>query len=190
MDEEQIKIKRSCSLHDLKENNKLAKSNSLENIIGVIKNKSVETKSFLNADKGKINQHKAKTFHDLDTTKLNRIIYNPEKCKLMQKGLDLGLNIKNIVECLVDCDYSDEEKFFEKLIESVVKSSDTQKSNNKEESYDFIESFSIQENSSNNDTNEEFIPKAQTEIQKQKKSTKLNSNLRPVIIDGMDVATR
>jgi DNA-binding transcriptional MerR regulator len=125
----------------------------------------------------------------VDIHKINKIMCDLEKCKLMQKALDLGLSIKNIVECLIECDYLDEEKFFEKLIESVVKSTDGQKGNNKDESYDMIDTFAQEGNPAEN-REENVINKSQLGVQKHKNAIKLNSNLRPIIVDGIDVATR
>ena len=184
------KIKRSCSLRDLKEIKKLAKSTSLENIkTEEIENIPNETNVDSEIDKQDETTKTAKinTFQDIDINKINKIMCIPDKCKLMQKALDLGLHMKNIVECLLEGDYLDEEKFFEKLIESVVKSSDGLKGNNKEESYDLFETVSIQEGNLNENSDEN---KSQLNAQKQKNSSKLNSNLRPIVVDGIDVATR
>jgi hypothetical protein len=185
------KIKRSRSLHDLKEISKLAKSSSLENFkTEEIETKPINNKKHLGNDKEELLiSVYTKTFQDVDIHKINKIMCDLEKCKLMQKALDLGLSIKNIVECLIECDYLDEEKFFEKLIESVVKSTDGQKGNNKDESYDMIDTFAQEGNPAEN-REENVINKSQLGVQKHKNAIKLNSNLRPIIVDGIDVATR
>jgi hypothetical protein len=185
------KIKRSCSLHDLKEISKLVKSSSLENFkTEEMETKPINNKKHLWNDKEEelLISVNSKTFQDVDIHKINKIMCDLEKCKLMQKALDLGLSIKNIVECLIECDYLDEEKFFEKLIESVVKSTDGQKGNNKDESYDLIDTFAQEGNPTEN--KEYRTNKSQLGVQKQKNANKLNSNLRPIIVDGIDVATR
>ena len=191
-EEMKSKLKRSCSLQDFndEEANKLVKVGSLENIktdeIESTPTDTQECMDGMNKEEESVKSVKTKTLHDVDINKINKIICNPEKCKLMQKALDLGLNIKSIVECLLETDYSDEEKFFEKLIESVVKSSEGQKGHNKDDS-DLIETFVGQEGNPTENSEEN---KSQLDIQKQKKSSKLNSNLRPIIVDGIDVATR
>jgi len=193
MEDKQMKtkIKRSRSLHDLKEISKLAKSSSLENFkTEEIETKPINNKKHLGNDKEELLiSVNTKTFQDVDIHKINKIMCDLEKCKLMQKALDLGLSIKNIVECLIECDYLDEEKFFEKLIESVVKSTDGQKGNNKDESYDMIDTFAQEGNPAEN-REENVINKSQLGVQKHKNAIKLNSNLRPIIVDGIDVATR
>ena len=182
-EEELIKIKRSCSLNDVKEISKLVKSSSFENS----NTEELEVKLIQSSEIADESVKSVKTFQDVDLQKINEIMSNPQKCKLMQTALDLGLNIKEIFECLLEDSYLNEEKFFEKLIESAVKSNDGQKGTNNNNN-NLIETLTIQEGDENENSEEtEFT---QLSDDKQKIVSKLNSNLRPIIIDGLDVAKK
>jgi hypothetical protein len=181
-EEELIKIKRSCSLNDVKEISKLVKSSSFENS----NTEELEVNLIQSSEIADESVKSVKTFQDVDLQKINEIMSNPQKCKLMQTALDLGLNIKEIFECLLEDSYLNEEKFFEKLIESAVKSNDGQKGTNNNNN--LIETLTIQEGDENENSEEtEFT---QLSDDKQKIVSKLNSNLRPIIIDGLDVAKK
>ena len=176
--------KRSCSLNDLLiERSKLKKTQSFESIKfeSEIVNESIR----------KIKYFKQKSIHS-PKNELNKLLADPEKFKLIQKGLELGLKVENIITCFKKVDTLDEEKFFEALIDISIKadckSNDSQKDNF--ENDDLTNSYVTKDE--NNENSAETKLKNQLEIQKQKKSAKTiqSSNLRPIIIDGNDVATK
>jgi hypothetical protein len=188
------KIRRK-SFHDLSEcdikyDEILGESKSLEDVHFVYESKSFEGNLHYESELtiSLTEEIEVTTTNVIEKTyqnELDEILSNPEKSKLLFKAIELGFSVENIKTCLKNSkSVSNEEKFFERLLDLSIKNDNKSNVTQKDELKMINDKKDLLLNNVQEyKVDDKILQKTELELDSK-------SNLRPIVLDGNDVGYR